>query len=158
VKWSRECPPPPTPFPWNFISFWMFSCWTSQQTKVGLNEVGGAPQRTSGYHQLPLPDDVVLWHIKIILDSLIMYAPLYPCASVPNNNPRANTSFLPLYVYVYIPPFFCVWVWTQRNERIYAQNATRKCPEQPFSNRKKKSLSEAECWILWIFTTLGWVA
>lgn len=56
----------------------------------------GPSPRTSGYHQLP---DVVLWHIKIILDSLIMYAPLYPgvSVSVPNNNPRANTSFLPLY-------------------------------------------------------------
>jgi len=26
------------------------------------------------------------------------------------------------------------------------------------ATQKKKSLSEAECWILWIFTTLGWVA
>lgn len=33
--------------------------------------------------------------------------------------------------------FVCVCVWTQRNERIYAQNATRKWPEQPFSNQKK---------------------
>lgn len=118
------------------------------QTKVGLNVPGVGVPRTYGYHQLP---DVVLWHIKIILDSLIMYTPLYLplCVCAPNNNPKANTSYLSLlflYFFFFVP------------EPNGMKGFMRKMPPASARNSHSEKNSGSECRILWIFTTLGWVA
>lgn len=140
--------------------------WTSQQTKVGLNEVGGDPE------DLRLSSAAAAWRCRPVthqnnprqLNYVRSHPSIYPCVWVCQTITHEQTHPFSHYSTVFIYIFFFHSRLSVSPNPTEWKDLCAKChPQVP---RNSHSATEkipsksrgSECWILWIFTTLGWVA